>query len=1731
MTGRAALALKALVGVCALFVVTAALPPGYSVKVTPDGTSVTQPPSSGPFYATFFVKNTGTYTDTYDNLCFGRVNINCEGIDVPFVTLDPGDQIDVEATYSTAATTGLGRVVVKAYGSGVTDSGYYRITVSGPPAGYSVAVTPDGASQPAYGSSTGNVTTFTVTNTGTQGTLTYALSIVGCSTPLSNCTSDSASVQVAQGASKAVSARYDVQSASGTGTLTIRAVHMATGAQDNGSLNVTIVPPLVARDLCLTVAAGSATAFECGDLRVMHGIPPVRTLGTTRTPVLLYNSQHAHPYPLVRADVTLPAGDPLPTTVQAILIVNGVHDTTTWAGSAWGSAGQTRRIAVGLDALNVVTGLYPYTLAIHRITGQSNTVLQTFTGTLPIVNRNDSPFGAGWWLAGFERLSFTGLPAGQVMWIGGDGSVRRYDRVGPVGTDTVYLASAVDHPDTLLRKNSGRWVRLLPGGAKVKFSSAGIHDSTTNRLGYSTTFTDSSGYLTRITVPPSGAGLSFAFGYTGTPGKLATVAAPDSAPGSTRVTTVSITSGRVQSITDPGSAAVQFAYDPGFTNRIISRTDRRGAVWRYAYDAGHRLASAKLGLGAGANDTIAVTFCAAEVRGLASCSPTLVTPDSAYAIVDGPRTDSADVNHVWTDDYGVFKVRDPYGNLTTVTRGDARWPAVPTRSQVPSGHIMSAAYDGRGNLASVTDSNPYGTGVHPTTSYQWHQQWDAVTLITFPNGQLTRFEINAANGNVNWMEDARGAVSRTTFTYYATGTCIGMPQTATAPHGGRDSLGYDARCNTSHARTPVGYVTSSTNDRVGRTTRVVRPAGSGTREDSTIYDSRDRIIRTVAYGPAMNGAPAQTLTVRSFYDDESYRYRVERSQIPNPTGLATLVTQWVFDLAGRPIIEIAPDGKRDSTWHDHAGNVDSVRTRRGHVIRHKYDRLNRVTRRIAPAVAYPVRSIPNAFDHDSSYSPRLRTFPQYPNDVAYGYRIPADTATFAYDSSGALATANNGDARVTRTYYRNGMLRTDELRTRTVASLSQGGSFDAHVYLTTYGYDVNGRLSWLRYPYQIAPRDAGGVLRDSAAFGYNALTGLLESVREPLGATTTLRYDYSGRPDTLLHPGGIVERRSYDSDSRLQTYNVINNSGLTGDTAFTTSTLRGSVLSYQSDGRLIAVRDTSARGDTVDIAYSGMGHMRSLQYSMYLPRTFPSGTDRVTGLTVLDGDALANDFMTSTRLTTGAAASNDTATVTFEQATGRMASALRGGCDIWGTCQPPYNPTTYHHDSAGNVEWIDHTQSWMGPYTATYYGADQRLRAVDTRVYAARAVFDEFRYDALGRQVFSRSRKEHYLTAYDDWDTGLIMSAVRRTIWAGDRILGEIQMPGAHSASATLMENDTARVVHRPQTFEYPDSLWWLEDSYFYGRVAYIHGQGLDQPLSVVRMGYGDAERIGGTLGPSIAIPDFSLAPHWDARGNVDNASFSTGSKNSCRSYQSWRVCVRVYFSPPWQAAEVISRTPLNAWHGSLLEGQQTGSGLVYQRHRYFDPSTGRFTQEDPIGLAGGLNLYGFAAGDPVNFSDPFGLCPPPLIPVCAVMLGFAWFGGSRIAINAMYDRPLNENVQRDAGWGMVMGLGAGSLAATPVVAADATATTAATGAAPHVGRHAGWVAEMAKRTPGEIARSIRSLERVAAQHAEWIRNPTSKIPDFYQRSAAEQASLLRQWGQTIVDRTQQANLLRDLRH
>jgi RHS repeat-associated protein len=51
-------------------------------------------------------------------------------------------------------------------------------------------------------------------------------------------------------------------------------------------------------------------------------------------------------------------------------------------------------------------------------------------------------------------------------------------------------------------------------------------------------------------------------------------------------------------------------------------------------------------------------------------------------------------------------------------------------------------------------------------------------------------------------------------------------------------------------------------------------------------------------------------------------------------------------------------------------------------------------------------------------------------------------------------------------------------------------------------------------------------------------------------------------------------------------------------------------------------------------------------------------------------------------------------------------------------------------------------------------------------------------------------------------------------------------------------------------------------------------------------------------------------------------------------------------------------------------------TGLHYNYHRYYDPRTGRYLTPDPIGLAGGINLYAYVQNNPKNSSDFNGLRP-----------------------------------------------------------------------------------------------------------------------------------------------------------
>ena len=55
---------------------------------------------------------------------------------------------------------------------------------------------------------------------------------------------------------------------------------------------------------------------------------------------------------------------------------------------------------------------------------------------------------------------------------------------------------------------------------------------------------------------------------------------------------------------------------------------------------------------------------------------------------------------------------------------------------------------------------------------------------------------------------------------------------------------------------------------------------------------------------------------------------------------------------------------------------------------------------------------------------------------------------------------------------------------------------------------------------------------------------------------------------------------------------------------------------------------------------------------------------------------------------------------------------------------------------------------------------------------------------------------------------------------------------------------------------------------------------------------------------------------------------------------------------------------------GSTSAGDDPCNGII----RWYDPITGRWLSNDPIGISGGLNQYVFCEDNPVNFTDVWGL-------------------------------------------------------------------------------------------------------------------------------------------------------------
>ncbi|HZG43739.1 MAG TPA: RHS repeat-associated core domain-containing protein, partial [Longimicrobium sp.] len=579
---------------------------------------------------------------------------------------------------------------------------------------------------------------------------------------------------------------------------------------------------------------------------------------------------------------------------------------------------------------------------------------------------------------------------------------------------------------------------------------------------------------------------------------------------------------------------------------------------------------------------------------------------------------------------------------------------------------------------------------------------------------------------------------------------------------------------------------------------------------------------------------------------------------------------------------------------------------------------------------------------------------------------------------GNVTRAENRDSWIRRSYHPNGLLKGDTLRVRTVAELAEGGDSTSHKYALLHVYDLNGRRVELHHPHDIAPRVNGGPPLPSR-YGYDPLSGALNRVVDPLGNEFRYVYNARGEQEALSLPGGISEQYGYDADGNLISHRVHNGAPSPVQYRYPGTWLRDETLRYDDRGKLLHTANVYGHRDTLDVQYTGLGHMALSEHTSHGTEFITGQPARSENVEAARHDALGNiywmkrsqDVQTFKRswLDAGSASGSWSNNVwTYQTGTARLLLRMT-----------PNGVDSTHYDLAGNIRFTNQSPTTGGTAfdRASFYDGENRLRVSETRRvenYGARTapyylVVEEYRYDALGRRIMVYTRK-------DCLNTGATLKpcavgSLRRTVWDGSAELYDIQVPVSSdntlvnvSFTASEMENDTARVRSNLGNWEgfdpYP----------MYGRVAYTYGHAIDRPLSIVRMNYADHPA---GAGYHAWVEPFSIIPHWNMRGAAQTGTFANGARDPCEQVNGATRCVYIDWPDAWFPYNPVRIIP-EFWHGSLLSEKRDGSGLLYRRNRYYDPSSSRFTQEDPIGLAGGLNVYGFAEGDPVSYSDPYGL-------------------------------------------------------------------------------------------------------------------------------------------------------------
>jgi len=894
----------------------------------------------------------------------------------------------------------------------------------------------------------------------------------------------------------------------------------------------------------------------------------------------------------------------------------------------------------------------------------------------------------------------------------------------------------------------------------------------------------------------------------------------------------------------------------------------------------------------------------------------------------------------------------------TLLRSTTGWTAIPAREETHT--TATTLYDG----VAVAEFNPGGTfeaawlalpqprGLQRKIDGPRAGADDAVSFVYYPNaasvaarnrgrlaavrnaaGHVTRYEDYDVRGNARRVTDANGVTETRAYDSLGQLTSSTMPGTP-----GCDTAA-DPLCATTLASSRTYHFSGP----------LLTETDAGGAVRAYEYDDRRRVT-AISRGPAATDLRERMETV---YDPNTGRRSAEVAYARENNGwVEKRRTSYTYDVFGRVSTVAHPDGTSAGYTYDAEGRVRSVRDENHAEANtfYSYDaagRLSEVRQTLATA---PGGFAVTQYGYDAHGDLTSVTDPNG-NITTYEYddfgqmlrqlSPVTGTTSYVYDISGNLAAMTDANgAATTRTYdILDRVLSAVSIKpgavTETVSWTYDDATAGRHgigratamtdpAGTTTYAYERRGLLR--REERTFAGTSAPYVTR----FTWSA-DAERTSITYPSGAAVQYQYDYAGRPisasagatalvtSAQYLPFGPATSIVYGNgttktmqyDARYRrTKNALSGPG---------GTIAEYNLTWDAAGNVTGIADATDAGYSRTFAYDDLNRLTTANTGLALWRTASWTYDTMGNvLAARLGDEITGDesinVLARKTFFTYQGTTPKIATVRNNDLPPDTGDFLRQRDRRLRAAANETGYRTMTYDAAGNeLTWVA-TRTWS---------ARNHLQSVrDEAETPADAHVVEYGYDGRGVRVTRAERQANGT------------SATRYFFYSPElQLLASTNDSGPNVWASRLRTNSVPSVKH--------EFVWFA-----------------GEPLAQISGSYTDG-------------------PHWYFNDHLGTPLLQTNAAATAVwrvEYEPWGdIWQRRVPAPVEEGPDPVVDQPLR-FPGQEAAMTWEGTEERYNIFRWYRSGWGRYTQADPIGIRGDINIFRYAAANPAAFTDRLGL-------------------------------------------------------------------------------------------------------------------------------------------------------------